>query len=114
MKESSIAPEFFAGPFLIGECRGGMVDQIGYVDKRDGKSKDFLKLTYLFEVGTGNAIKSVKVDFPLDAKITDPNQVKVDLKRGHRYLLQLQSLKTERGNTEARLFAGSVPVEIEK
>lgn len=114
MKESNIPDELLEGSFLIGECRGGIVDQIGYVDKKDGRSKDFLKLTYLFEVGKASAIKSVKVDVPLDPKIVDPGEVKMELKRGHRYLLRLQSLRTERGNTEARLVAGSVPVEIVK
>lgn len=114
MKESNIPPEILsAGPCLIGECRGGLVDQIGYVDKKDGKAKDFVKLSYLFEIGSGNSIKSVRVDMPLPKTITDPNQVKVELKRGQRYLLQLQSLKTDRGNTEARLVAGSKPFAIE-
>ena len=113
MKYSDI-PEAIvaAGACLIGEYRGSQVERVEWVDRNDGKAKGFVKCTHLFEMGIGGAVKAIRVDEPIPKTVMDPNEVKVSLKRGSRYLMSLQILKNDRGNLDARLVAGSVPVEL--
>jgi len=113
MKKSEIPQEILsAGPLFIGEYRGSLVELIQWVDKTDGKAKDFVKAVHLFEVVIAGAVQPIRVEERVPPAITDPAAVKVPYKRGHSYLVSLNQLRNERGNLDARLSVGSVPVEL--
>jgi hypothetical protein len=113
MKKSEIPIEILsAGPCFIGEYRGSKVESISYVDKTDGKAKSFIRVSHLFEIGAGASVQAIRVEERVPATVTDPKEVKVTFKRGLQYLLSLQGLRIEKGNVDASLVTGSVPVEL--
>lgn len=101
-----------AGPCLIGEHRGSLVELVEFVDKKDGKAKSFVKATHLFEFGSGNSFRSIRIDQNFPANVETPNDAEIPFQRGKIYLIQLQGLEIQRGNLSGRISPMFDPLEI--
>ena len=108
MNRDELAKQVLQGLLLIvGEYRGSRAEDAGFIDKKTGYKKEYIRATHLIECAWYDGVDRVLLtqSFPDTVTTVEQAVATFTYQRGRRYAFYLEWFKRERGQLLARLSA---------